>query len=305
MTARSALARRFMAAIRDIDPRTMRSTHYTGPDHRAAIDQVEDSALRDRLETLYRSEDPANVGFMVDGRFHNRQAGLEALRAMRSEPRRQRVPPEAILRELRRQIAAQPRRTVSWSPERVDALIEAYGRQPMSDGGRVAATISPDDFLRTTTGRDQIKRIVEEEVLPLDERMLALGDAYIHGLADDTPLLVARTFDGKRIEVRGHEGRHRNTAMGLAGARRVPVVLHPQHKSSFEPFIGKKKVRIHPDHFAEGEGMLHDITPITPENREALLNLGVRKRSPNHIVYGAGLAATLASILSQREEEAA
>jgi hypothetical protein len=287
-----------MAAIRSVDPETGVSRLHTGIDHREAINGA-DSALRGDLEALYATENPANVGYVVDGVFHNRPAGLEALRAMR----RGAPPPprETVLEALRRQMEERPRRTMSFSPERVDDMLNKWGERTKT---RYAATVAPDEFLGVTSSPERIRQIVQEELQPLDERRLSLGDSYIHGLAEDTPMLLMEVRNG-RAAVNSHEGRHRGAASALEGVRDFPIVLQPG-SWDMEPFLrGRKSVTLLPDRNAGAQlrAVVRNLTAVRPENREALLRLGGKRRSPNHITLG--IAAALASLLSQQEDETA
>ena len=204
-----------------------------------------------------------------------------------------------ILRLLREEMARVPRRTVSWRPERVDSLIKNFGN-PRE--GYLAATIAPDDFLAVTTDPAYIPHI-RRELTPLDldhlqdtRSELAIKKGI--ELAYDTPFLGVRN-----ARAFGHEGRHRNSALGLAGARRVPIVLRPYYHSGEGTGLlsTSPRARIDGDDYALAtrSAPLFDLTPITRDNRERLLALGTRKRTPDHITY---LLPILAALLAQESE---
>jgi hypothetical protein len=88
--------RNFEAAVRD--PETGQT--YTGMDHLDAIESAPDDATRARLTAIYDAptEDPASVGFMVNGQFMSREDGLASMRAATGRPRGVRIGEELDLR---------------------------------------------------------------------------------------------------------------------------------------------------------------------------------------------------------------
>lgn len=196
-----------------------------------------------------------------------------------------RLPISALRRALQEEFRSLPPMTVSWRPERVDRDMAI-----MAGKNAYAGLVAPEDFLGVTSRESRINEILDETG-PLDvERLSRLRNIW----DQETPFLnFVETrhgpHKGKPLNS-GHEGRHRTTALGRAGARRVPVLIRPQvdyyqggtSRDWVPPESGN--MRMLSDRFTgEWPARVTNLTPYTPENRDAILNLG--GRSKNHLAY--------------------
>jgi hypothetical protein len=124
--------RNFEAAVRD--PETGQT--YTGMDHLDAIESAPDDATRARLTAIYDAptEDPASVGFMVNGQFMSREDGLASMRAATGRPRGVRIGEELDVRsgEIR---PASPIDPDAPDVRLGDDLGIDFGTRPPSQGG--------------------------------------------------------------------------------------------------------------------------------------------------------------------------
>lgn len=188
-----------------------------------------------------------------------------------------------------------PTRTVSWTPERVDRLIDVfYDKGPYTNA--YAALVAPEDFLRLTSSNRRMEEILEETG---DLRPDALSKKGL-----ETPFLHFAPMSKRgRFENRGHEGRHRSTALARAGAKEVPVVLQtgfPTISADDALPIG----RMTGDQYV-GSGhsaRLRNLVAISPQHREAIINLGAANRTRDHITYAALLAALASRMQEQRDK---
>jgi hypothetical protein len=149
-------------------------------------------------------------------------------------------------------------RDASWTPKRIDFLIEDQGYTDGKTKG-FAAFIDPKDFVRaTTSSKEQYQRIFDEAG-PLREEDLR------------RPTEPPRLFISEDWKITGHEGRHRMAAMAASGVTRAPVFLkllrgEQRSEHDFKTLSGQK--------FDDGSGssvVVSDLTPLNYENR-ALLN---------------------------------
>jgi len=149
-------------------------------------------------------------------------------------------------------------RDASWTPKRIDFLIEDQGYTDGKTKG-FAAFIDPKDFVRaTTSSKEQYQRIFDEAG-PLREEDLR------------RPTEPPRLFISEDWKITGHEGRHRMAAMAADGVTRAPVFLkllrgEQRSEHDFKTLSGQK--------FDDGAGspvVVSDLTPLNYENR-ALLN---------------------------------
>lgn len=212
---------------------------------------------------------------------------------------------------------SQPRRTVSWTEGRVQGLLRRYaGREGSGTSTAYAGLIAPEDFLGVTSSPQNIMRIVGETG-PLDEALLS-RHFYDHGPELETPFLrVVPEMGDSTLRVVGHEGRHRSTALGNAGARRVPVVFELRDlddnnwkrwtNSSIAPrkLSERREARIGGDlDTFSTDADAYNLIPITYENKRALLNLGTKNKTKNHITYALPpfMAAALLQALASRDD---
>jgi hypothetical protein len=204
---------------------------------------------------------------------------------------------------------ARPRRSVSWSPERVDHLIGRFSNDA-GETNAYGALVSPEDFLGATSSHSRIREIVESETDPLDLARINNDDGLHGGMAENTPFLSMSPdrYLPHRWRNSGHEGRHRTASMGLEGADLVPVVVRLRDRYGVaSPRSRLRRVsqrELAPDTGALANGaweaMLNELTPITKRNRNALLELGAFDPTPNHITYS--FAPLLLAALSRELE---
>lgn len=226
----------------------------------------------------------------------------------------------AMSQIMREQFHALPERSVSWRPERVDRMIGEFSHGP-SESRAYAALVSPQDFMETSSTAPQIQRILGETG-PLDMGRLSRMENKDYPL--ETPYLgVNDEADpdailglSQALRVFNHQGRHRTTALGRAGARQLPTILarggHWIKGGAIDQYanlVGSPQRRLLRDRGlvdpAMGDGYAHNLIPIRPENRDALLALGTHNRTKNHITYALPLLAALASQLRSGDQETA
>jgi uncharacterized protein YcfJ len=149
-------------------------------------------------------------------------------------------------------------RDASWTPKRIDFLIEDQGYTDGKTKG-FAAFIDPKDFVRATTSSKEQYQSIFDEAGPLREEDLR------------RPTEPPRLFISEDWKITGHEGRHRMAAMAASGVTRAPVFLkllrgEQRSEHDFKTLSGQK--------FDDGAGssvVVSDLTPLNYENR-ALLN---------------------------------
>lgn len=100
----------------------------------------------------------------------------------------------------------------AWTPARVTDLLDTYAYKHQPRTKAWATRMSPDEFLGLTASPEG-RAIIAAETAPLDENMLA---------GQTQPIFLYVEPNGK---VTGHEGRHRMTALKMAGVDSVPVVI--------------------------------------------------------------------------------
>ena len=103
--------------------------------------------------------------------------------------------------------------TVSWTPERVQRLVDEFG---YTDGQvkAFAAFVNPLEFIDATTPTAEYAAEIRKEAGALNEEKLR---GYM-----GTPYMI---WDKDKNVIIGHEGRHRFAALAARGVTKVPVVV--------------------------------------------------------------------------------
>lgn len=150
-------------------------------------------------------------------------------------------------------------KTLGYTNERIDKLLSGgyYGATAKNYAQAYIAYMSPDDFLKLTTGKnqraiDQIKDWRNNEWNDGDRPpfdMEKFADSYNY---QPIQLITYENND----EVYGHEGRHRMWQLKLLGYERVPVLIfNPDNKYNKESI---ESLKIKPQWFQEADDSIND-----------------------------------------------
>lgn len=159
----------------------------------------------------------------------------------------------------------------TWSPERVDMLVNEYeyfqgGRE--NDTKAYAAFINPAEFVRATTGPGELRQELLRAEDGLDMKRLREER--------QTPFLLVEFVPGEKAmwRIEGHEGRHRMGALAAAGVKRAPVLIRMVGEAKAwapvkEQWLSGQKFG--PTSREKGDAVqITDLTPISFARREEL-----------------------------------
>lgn len=169
--------------------------------------------------------------------------------------------------------------TLGLSPERIDKLLSGgyYGASNPNYAQAYIAYMSPDDFLKLTTGKNQriLERIKNWQDNEWDETdrppfdMETYADTY-----NGQPIRL--TIDEENNEVYGHEGRHRMWQLKMLGYKNVPVLIFNPDNKYDKHFI--ESIDLMPQTFnSEKDVFTHfdrvrikDLIPFSQGNRDLI-----------------------------------
>ncbi len=139
-------------------------------------------------------------------------------------------------------------RDASWTPERIEFLIDDMGYLDGRSKG-FAAFVNPRDFIRATTANTGDYLRIFEEAGPLRERDLREN------------MYPPRLYVNDDWKITGHEGRHRMAGLAAAGITRAPVLLimpsgAKRSERQSKTLVGQK--------FEKGSGSSIETTDLTP-----------------------------------------
>lgn len=159
----------------------------------------------------------------------------------------------------------------TWSPERVDMLVNEYeyfqgGRE--NDTKAYAAFINPAEFVRATTGPGELRQELLRAEDGLDMKRLREER--------QTPFLLVEFVPGEKAmwRIEGHEGRHRMGALAAAGVKRAPVLIRMVGEAKAwapvkEQWLSGQKFG--PTSREKGDAVqITDLTPISFARRDEL-----------------------------------
>lgn len=154
------------------------------------------------------------------------------------------------------------REAATWSPERIDALINEYqylqgGRE--NDTKAYAAFINPAEFVRATSAPGEVRQELLKAEQGLDLQRLQEER--------QTPFLAVKYKPGEKVmwSIDGHEGRHRMAALAASGVERVPVLIRMRGEAKAWP--AKESQWLSGQKFGTGlreKGDVVQITNLTP-----------------------------------------
>ena len=172
--------------------------------------------------------------------------------------------------DIRRSLREERDLRVRWTDNRIERLlnINAYlqnGREKDTKG--FATAIRPNDFLNATASREQRQRIAEE-TKPLDPDKLAQEDQELY-------LDIEPTDEEGVYQIKGHEGRHRMTALMNAGYNTpVPVVLKMRRENAEteeEVYLKPQRFRMDKELVTAPRGIfISQMIPINWDSRNEL-----------------------------------
>lgn len=154
----------------------------------------------------------------------------------------------------------------SYSAERMEREIyNSYSATRMDYAKSYIAWVNPDDFLYATTTSDQVRAKIEEEAGELDLERLRKETQPIH-----------LTVDFETGDIKGHEGRHRLTALSKAGVEKVAVIFDAWNDDRYNTKpISMMKINGQVfDRYHYGHGFyVHDMLPISKRYADAVRQL--------------------------------
>ena len=154
----------------------------------------------------------------------------------------------------------------SYSAERMEREIYNSSSATRMDYAKsYIAWVNPDDFLYATTTSDQVRAKIEEEAGELDLERLRKETQPIH-----------LTVDFETGDIKGHEGRHRLTALSKAGVEKVAVIFDAWNDDRYNTKpISMMKINGQVfDRYHYGHGFyVHDMLPISKRYADAVRQL--------------------------------
>lgn len=154
----------------------------------------------------------------------------------------------------------------SYSAERMEREIYNSSSATRMDYAKsYIAWVNPDDFLYATTTSDQVRAKIEEEAGELDLERLRKETQPIH-----------LTVDFETGDIKGHEGRHRLTALSKAGVEKVAVIFDAWNDDRYNTKpISMMKINGQVfDRYHYGHGFYaHDMLPISKRYADAVRQL--------------------------------